>query len=194
MEKPKLLDVVNMVVAALEPFSSDERKRIIKASLTVLEEEVVEATPPPATPPATPFEQAPVVGAENIHPTAQRWMKTYNVTRDELDQVFHIEKGSTTVLSIELPGSNKRANTHSTYVLAGIASLIATGESNVDDKVARELCENLGCYDSNNHAVTMKEIGNVLNGSKAAGYKLTAPGLKEGASLVKKIAGTGKTE
>lgn len=37
----------------------------------------------------------------------------------------------------------------------------------------------------------MKDIGNVLNGSKNAGYKLTAPGLKEGASLVKRIADVG---
>ena len=189
MDKPKLLDVVNRVVEALEPFSSDERKRIIKATLTVLEDEVALDAPKASASPAAP--ETHTLGLENIHQTALRWMKTFNVSREELDQVFQIESGSASVLSVELPGANKRANTQHAYVLAGIASLIATGDGNVDDKSARALCETLGCYDSNNHSATMKDIGSVLNGSKNAGYKLTAPGLKEGASLVKRIAGVG---
>jgi len=184
MEKPSLLEVVNKVVAALEPFSPDERKRIIKASLTVLEPDEAAV----AGSSASPGSVESGGGLENIHQAAQRWMKNYGVTREELDQVFHIESGSATVLSVELPGSNKRANTHSAYVLVGIASLIATGDASFDDKTARALCETLGCYDPNNHASTMKEIGSVLNGSKGTGYKLTAPGQREGALLIKKIA------
>ena len=198
MEKPKLLEVVTKVVEALEPFSSDERKRIIKASLTVLEEDY--STPVGAAPIAQPH-PLPISTTEksvgeltDVHLAAQRWMKNYNISRDELDQVFHIESGNVSVLSVELPAKNKKANTHSAYILTGIAALIGTGEPTVDDKAARALCENLGCYDLNNHSASMRDVGNILNGSKGSGYKLTAPGLKEAAALVKKITSDGAAQ
>jgi hypothetical protein len=191
MDKPKLLDVVNAVVTALEPFDSDERKRIIKAALTVLGEDTPAAAAPAVEKPASneePFSS----GMENIHPAAQRWMKTYSITREELEQVFHIEAGGASVLNVQLPGTNKRTNSHYTYMLAAVAGLIGSGEAQVDDKSARALCGTLGCYDSPNHATTMEHIGNLMNGSKANGYKLTAPGQREAATLVKKIAAGGK--
>lgn len=186
MDKPKILDVVSGVVTALEPFDSDERKRIIKAAMTVLGEEEVAVTP--SKPASDDAQQAPA-GLENINQAAQRWMKTFSITREELEQVFQIEPGSATVLNVQLPGVNKRTNSHYTYMLAAVASLIATGEPQVDDKSARALCGTLGCYDSPNHATTMANIGNLMNGSKSVGYKLTAPGQREAANLVKKIAG-----
>ena len=46
----------------------------------------------------------------------------------------------------------------------------------------------MGCFDGSNHALYMKGKGNVLGGSKDAGWTLTGPGLKAGAELVKKLA------
>ena len=67
--------------------------------------------------------------------------------------------------------------------------MVATGDSAFDDKSARALCKGSGCYSDANHSVYIKAKGNKLTGSKDSGWKLTAPGLKFGAELVKQIIG-----
>jgi hypothetical protein len=69
---------------------------------------------------------------------------------------------------------------------------LTTGDATFDDKAARQLCDDLGCYDSANHSVFMGDKGNLLTGSKKLGWKLTAPGLKHGANLIKQANGNGE--
>ena len=71
MDKPKIMDVVQAVVSALEPFEGAERKRIIKAAMTILGDEAVEVEAPKA--PVTPT-QVNVEGGnkDDLHPSAQR--------------------------------------------------------------------------------------------------------------------------
>ncbi len=190
MEKPKILEVVSKIVIALEPFEVNERKRIIRAALTVLGEEYVE-TDVHKPPTQGVRNQAPTPATVNVHVNASRWMEKNQITQEELEQVFQIEAGAAHVLNVELAGNAKK-NTHSTYILVGIASFISTGEATIDDKAARAMCETLGCYDTNNHSNYMKAVGNIWSGNKADGFKLTAPGLREGAELIKKISNSGK--
>ena len=46
----------------------------------------------------------------------------------------------------------------------------------------------MGFFNEGNHAKYMKEKGNVLGGTKDAGWTLTTPGLKSGAEIVKGLA------
>jgi hypothetical protein len=66
--------------------------------------------------------------------------------------------------------------------------LLATGNAKVDDETARDLCKKMGFFNEGNHAKYMKEKGNVLGGTKDAGWTLTTPGLKSGAEIVKGLA------
>jgi hypothetical protein len=91
------------------------------------------------------------------------------------------------VLGGSIPGKSSKEQTISAYILKGVAQLLATGEPTFDDKSARKLCEDLGCYNGPNHAVYMNKMGNSITGSKDKGWKLTAPGLKKGADLIKEM-------
>jgi|ERR1700739_3025192 len=188
---PKIADIAHKIYGLLEPLNSDERRKIINASLTLLGE-------------ATAGERAvgggdsrvstdggkPDQNIEGIHPKAVHWMKQNGVTQAQLEEVFDITSEGMPVIISQAPGKNSKVQTHNAYVLQGISRLLATGDSTFDDKTARNLCGGLGCYNKGNHAVYMDEIGNQLTGSKDKGWKLTAPGLKHGASLIKPTAGS----
>jgi hypothetical protein len=94
---------------------------------------------------------------------------------------------SVNVLGGSIPGKSSKQQTISAYILKGVAQLLATGEPTFDDKSARKLCEDLGCYSVANHALYMNSMGNSITGSKDKGWKLTAPGLKKGADLIKEM-------
>jgi len=94
------------------------------------------------------------------------------------------------VIASDIPGKNKKEKNLNAYLLTGIGQYISTGDTSFDDKTARALCTTFACYDSTNHAVYMKGKGNELTGSKENDWKVTAPGLKKGALLVKDIIKT----
>ena len=106
------------------------------------------------------------------------------LTLAQVERVFDISNQGVTVIASEAPGKNDKQRTHNVYVLQGLSRLLASGEATFDDKDARKLCEDLGCYNKPNHALYMGDKGNLLTGSKGGGWKLTAPGLKHGAELV----------
>jgi hypothetical protein len=183
--KPKMTEVVTTLVDALTIFDSGERRRIIKAALTILEEGEIDIDPPKNS--SKDNRALPAAGMENIHLNAQRWLKQNGLSRDDLDHVFQIESGSADVLRVTLPGKKKAENTHSAYVLTGLKAFIVSGDPTLDDKTARQLCKDLGCYDESHHSEIISAIGNVLSGAKNSGYKLTTPGLTAGATLIKKL-------
>lgn len=180
MAKKMYVEEVGKIVQLLEPLESEERLRIISASLTLLGE--------------TSLSLASRAGGDNLvddentidlPPRARTWMKQYGVTVEQIAQVFHLDDDGAEIIVAAIPGKNKKEQTFNAYVLTGIASLLATGDSSFDDKAARKLCENSGCYDSANHSAYMKRRGNEITGSKDKGWKLTSPGVKRGAELVR---------
>lgn len=95
----------------------------------------------------------------------------------------HVDGSGATLLSAV--GDGKRQQTINTYLLTGVAALLSTGKAEFTNETARNNCENLGCYDIGNHANTLKKFENKITGSKAVGWKLTAPGLTAAAALLK---------
>jgi hypothetical protein len=69
--------------------------------------------------------------------------------------------------------------------MAGLASLIGSGDPSFTDEQARALCVHFGCYDNGNHSTFVKALGNQATGSKTSGWKLTSPGLSAIAELIK---------
>lgn len=183
MAKNTSIDVTGKIVELLSPLESEERLRIISASLTLLGEKPVALT----TKGAGGEDPADGDSTTALLPRARTWMKQYGITMEQVQQVFHLDNGATEVIAATIPGKNKKEQTFNAYILTGIAKLLATGEPTFDDKTARSLCENAGCYDSANHATYMKSKGNEFTGSKDKGWTLTSPGLKRGAELVQEL-------
>ena len=112
-------------------------------------------------------------------------MSKNDLSAEDLEHCFHIEDGSVTTLALPTKSSKRTQQVLDVYLLTGFAAFLGGGEATFTDKVARESCEHFGCYDKTNHSKIYKSFGNKIVGSKNTGWKLTAPGLKAAAVLVK---------
>lgn len=181
-----LAEATAKVVEVLTTFSSEERLRIVKASLTLLGDEISTLSAPPRGSKGT--EQADGGGDSEDpgpHKIAQQWMRKNGVTPEQLEHFFHFDQGQ--VVPIALPGSatSKREQSANAYIAVGLASYLANGDSSFSDAEARKFCEQFGCYDIANHVKAVKALKNRVTGSKSMGWKLTVPGLSAAADLVK---------
>lgn len=179
MTATKASDIVGKVVDLLTPLSSEDRGRVISASMMLLGET---ALPVSGVDPKTPSGDGEGV---TLSTKAKTWRNQNSLSDDEISQFFHSADGKCDVIVGSMPGKNKKEQTLNAYVLAGAAQLLAVGEAKFTDKEARSLCVNSGCYDQANHSSTLKVKGNLFTGTKDKGWALTAPGLKHAALLIK---------
>ena len=183
MTKINIADIVGKIVELMTPITSEERKRVVSASMTLLGENT------PALKDVTRQD-----GDEDGHEEltdfparAKTWIKKNKITQEQIDQVFHISEETVEIIA-DLPGSNNKENTYNAYVLIGIANLFESGVASFDDTSARELCKSSGCYSDKNHARYIGDRGNLFTGTKDKGWTLTSPGLKRGAEIILEIA------
>lgn len=180
-----LAEATSKVVDVLNTFNSEERLRIVRASLTLLGDDF---NPSSTSTPGSGSERSNNSGdteASDIHSLAQQWMRKNAVTSEQLEHCFHFDQGR--FIAIALPGNatSKREQTINAYLAVGLAHYLASGDASFADADAREFCEQSGCYDSANHTKAIKALKNRVTGSKSAGWKLTAPGLAAAADIVK---------
>lgn len=180
MAKKSLTSVTTKLHDLLKPLDSAERIRAIKAALMLLGDQAGELG---GGEDEGQQEDKGKVATKRTGKAAL-WMKANSVTDDHLSHVFHDSE----IIASEIPGKDSKRKTINVYVLTGLSKFLETGEATFDDKSARAACKSHGCYNSANHSSYMSSKGNVLSGSKAKGWTLTAPGLKAGADLVKEIA------
>lgn len=180
MSQNKSMDNLGTIVGVLSPLTSEERARLVRAAFVLLGDD-------PSATSMAPTEQGAVM--TGLPAKALAWMKQNGITTDQLQQAFHVADGTADFIGT-LPGANKKEQTYNAYVVAGISQLLLKGDPSFDDKTARALCTNAGCYDSANHSSHLKGRGNEFTGSKEKGWTLTAPGLKRGAEIVKQLQNT----
>ena len=178
MTKHNTVDIVGKIVKMLTPLTPEEKERVVNASLMLLGEMDITT------------KIGKKGGSGNNENSdwpvrAKTWIKQNNLSMEELQQVFLVIEGGVEVIASEIPGKGKREKTYNAYILIGVAKLLATGEPSFDEKSARAFCKSSGCLDVANHALYLKEKGNYFTGVKDKGWILTAPGLKQGALLVK---------
>jgi hypothetical protein len=178
---PKIAQIAGKIVSLLESLSSEDRHKAINGALVLLGESQHSnfggsgGSGGPGAP-----------ELDGLHAKGSGWMKQHGLTAAQIERAFDITREGITVIA-DPPGKDKKEKTRNAYVLQGMSKYLFSGDSAFDDKSARQLCADLGCYDDKNHATYMKDKGNVLAGSKATGWKLTAPGLKHAADLVKEL-------
>lgn len=187
VKSPTITQITSSIVDMLSPLNSEDRGRVVQATLTLLGEAPI---PSPDRNAKSGSDVAGDCGHGVISSSkARAWVRQNGISEAELEQVFDISgDGTVGVIGFAIPGKSVKDKVLNAYIVQGISRLLATGDTAFDDKSARSLCEELGCYDPANHALYMKGKGTVLTGSKDKGWKLTAPGLKRGAELIKEIA------
>jgi hypothetical protein len=182
MGKTNITDVATKIVGLLTPLKSDERQRVVQAALTLLGEAQGAAHVQ-----AEVEDKGAKGDAIELPQRAKTWMRQNGLTFGQIQQVFHVEDGTVEVIASAVPGKSDKDKTLNAYIMKGIVELLASGTTSFDDKSARALSNSFGCYNQANHAVYMKDKGNWLIGSKDKGWTLTAPGLAQGAAIVKEM-------
>ena len=176
--------VATSLYTLLQPLQSEDRKRVIKAALTMLGDDAALGDAGKVV--HKEIEQHQSDSTLPVKVTA--WMKKYDITEEQLGHVFHLGSNHE-VIAAEAPGSSSKQQTINAYVLTGISAFLSTGEVSFEDESARKVCKAMGCFNVGNHSAYMRDKGNVLGGSKEAGWTLTGPGLKSGADLIKGLVG-----
>jgi hypothetical protein len=174
-------EILAQVIELLTPLNSEERQRIVQASLTFLGEK--------STGLPTRLSSDITDGEEDVDLPirARGWLKQNGILIEQIQQVLHLSSGQVEVIASDIPGSSTKERTVNAYVLAGLAKFLLSGEMKFDDKFAREVCAKSGCFDATNHSTYLKGRGNLFTGTKDAGWALTAPGLKQAAELIKTL-------
>jgi hypothetical protein len=185
----KITEVATQIVKLLAPLESAERQKVIRASLMLLGESPIVSAAAPQSPEVSGKSQGH--GVPGLPPKATAWAKQNGITSEQLSDLFEIDGTQVTVIASEVPGKNKKEKTINAYVIQGLAQVLASDDGTFDDKSARSLCSTFGCYDQANHATNIVGIGNNLIGTKDKGWKLTAPGLKKAADIVKELTKKG---
>jgi hypothetical protein len=169
----------------LEPADPAERKKAIKAAMTMLSDET-NITDDGAKGGGAADDDVDD-GGLNLNKKATTWMSRNSVTAEQLSDVFHIDGETVDIIAETSPGKNQKDQAINAYLLTGIGEFLKTGETKFTDKAGRDSCKKMGCYGDTNHATYLKRSGNVLSGSKEAGWTVTGPGLKAGAELIKQL-------
>lgn len=178
MTKKSVTEIVGILVSELTPLTSEERVRVVQASLMLLGEAPIKTTDT--------RQQDESGNAGGLPMRARTWMKQYRLSLEQIHEVFHVSGEGVEVIAAAIPGKNNREKVRNAYVLCGVTELLASGDAKFDDKTARLLCEVSGFYDQTNHVKYMKG-GNEFTGSKDKGWTLTAPGLKHAAILISEL-------
>ncbi len=190
---PQIAQIATKICALLDPLSSEDRRKAINGSLTMLGEASGGAAADRNGASGLRTPAADGAGSHQdmsgVHARAITWMKQNGLNQEQVEQVFDTTSDGIRVIISEVPGKGRKEQTHNAYVLLGISRFLATGDATFEDAAARQLCTDLGCLDLPNHSKFMGDKGNVLTGSKKAGWKLTAPGLKHGVGLIKQVGG-----
>ncbi|MEH2494995.1 hypothetical protein V1294_001474 [Bradyrhizobium sp. AZCC 1678] len=180
--------IVADIVDLLTPLSSEQRGRIIKASLALLGE----ATDPihePKTPLTATNNTALLANSDEfpLSNKANLWAKQNSITVEQLSHLFHASEGKFEIIATHIPGKGNKEKVLNAYLLVGLSKFLEVGISDFNDASGRSLCQTFGCYNNRHHVEAFKGV-NELTGSQSRGWMLTAPGLKAAALLVNELS------
>jgi hypothetical protein len=173
MATPSITQTVTDLFEILDPLSTDDRQRAIKAVFALLGDAppVAVASSPLVTQPRTDGggNQPALSG---LGPRAAMWAAQHRLDREVLERVFYFHDGKVDIHVTSVPGSSRREKTINCYLLVGARALLASDAPRFDD----------------NHPTYRGALGPRATGSRQDGFDLTGPGLKEAGELVASIA------
>ncbi|HEX4049311.1 MAG TPA: hypothetical protein VHY19_00335 [Steroidobacteraceae bacterium] len=171
------LEIYNILL----PYESDVRKRVVQSALTLLGESNAGAMGQSGLPVAG-------IGFDDVKlgPKAIRWLQKHAVSREMLDEIYHLSDGAADIIANSVPGASKREMTVNCYLLSGIRGLLKDDAPLLDETEAIAVCKRLTAYDKNNHTSHRQAVGNRMTGNKPR-FTLTGPGESAAAELIRQM-------
>ena len=189
-----ITEIAGKMYELLEPLSSEDRHKCIKATMVFLGEEIVGSAKPSTHESSSAENNQPngkhrpaIEIANDFGEKLKRWMVKHQVDRGALDNLFHIEQEVVELIADSVPGRSKKDKTINCYLLVGIKNLIQNDEARFADKEAMEFCQRTLSYDKNNHTAHRQALSSRASGDRSSGFSLTVPGLRDAAKLVKEM-------
>jgi hypothetical protein len=141
--------------------------------------------------PAKPLADAQPLGVGGfddltLGPKASKWIQRHAITREMLDEVFHLTGDGIEIIASSIPGTSKREMTVNCYLLCGTRGLLKDDVPSIDESEAISVCKRLTAYDKNNHTTNRSGVGNKMSGNRPT-FTLTGPGEAAAADLIKQM-------
>jgi hypothetical protein len=171
----------------LAPLSSDERINATRAALAMHGDDFPSIAPSYSSVSGPASDERGFPGGKTFGPNAERWVRQNDLRYEDFDEIFDLTGSDVALLAADVPGNTKKDKTGGCYLLVGVANLLRSDEPLFYDEEAVEFCKYVGAYDANNHTANRKAIGNRIIGDRKRGFKLTSPGLREAASIIKSL-------
>ena len=185
MSEDLIPEWTKQVYEILRPLPVEEQTRVISGTLGMLGHAPLGRLTSSFAPED---ERENAINGREFGPNARRWLKQHTVTGDLLAEVVDLTGDDIVLIASDIPGSTMKEKTANCYLLVGVCSLLQNDEPEFTDARAVEFCRFAGAYDSNNHTANRKSIGNRISGDRKTTLKLTAPGLRDAATVIRKIA------
>jgi hypothetical protein len=163
----------------------DVRQRVLSSVMTLLGDQPLSSTA-----------QSPVsmsvegLDELSLGPRALKWIQRNGLSREMLEEVFHLSDSEKEIIASEVPGASRREMTANCYLLSGIRGLLRQDTPTLDETETIAVCKRLAAYDKNNHTVNRNSVGNRMSGTKPT-FTLTGPGELAAAELVKQMTAPG---
>ena len=171
---------ITVVIGALKPLTSEERQRTVRAALLYLDEKF------PVNEGNEAAKSEDVGDEKEALPRASlTWLKQNDIPLDKVDEYFELRSDGTFDIW-NAPGKSMKEKTVAIYFLTALGNYLSRQEQNFEDSLAREFCQELGCYDSPNHSSYLKSLHPTdIRGDKKKGFRITRQGLSKAANLMK---------
>jgi hypothetical protein len=110
-----LKTLVNNLYDLLEPVESADRRKAIKAALTMLDDETSVTNDKAGERQSGGDDDSEESNEGDFNPKTRSWMTRNKVTSDQLNHVFHIEGETVEIILDSVPGKNQKQQTINAY-------------------------------------------------------------------------------
>jgi hypothetical protein len=142
----------------------------------------------PATAAAAPDTKVPE-DVDGINSVALKWIRRSGLSTQALQRLFSLGIDEIDLVAESVPGGTKKDRMRNILLLKGIAAYLSAGAPRITFEQLKEACLHYDAYDVSNFAAYLKSFAAEVNGTKEAGFTLTARGITAATSLIREMLG-----
>lgn len=137
---------------------------------------------------ATPDTKTPE-DVDGINSVALKWIRRSGLSTQALQRLFSLGIDEIDLVAESVPGGTKKDRMRNILLLKGIAAYLSAGAPRITFEQLKEACLHYDAYDASNFAAHLKSFAAEVNGTKEAGFTLTARGITAATNLIREMLG-----